>query len=99
VIDLEKPEAAVRAADTLKALGHPVRVRIVAVLTGGETHVSALSERLGVAQPIVSQQLRILRMRGLVEVTRVNGLAVYRISEPSLYQLVDCLRSCRRHEV
>ncbi len=97
MIELEQAARAALASETLKALGHPVRLRIVAALVEGPLHVGALAERLGVPQPVVSQQLRILRMRHLVEATRVSGLAVYRISEPSLYQLVDCLQGCRRH--
>ena len=45
----EDGEQAALIAETLKALAHPVRIRIVAILTGGPQHVSALTERLGVS--------------------------------------------------
>ena len=82
------------AAQILKALGHPVRLQIVAVLCQGEVHVGALSEQIGAPQAVVSQQLGILRMRGLVAATRQGGRAVYRLQEPRLRQLIDCMEGC-----
>ena len=90
----EEPSAAEEAAEVLKAIAHPVRLRIVAILCDEELHVNALAERLGVPQSIVSQQLRILRMRSLVSVTRTNGHAYYRLTQPHLRQMVQCMDSC-----
>ena len=47
-------------------------------------------------QPIISQQLRILRSNGLVAATRENGFAVYRLEEPALRDLVGCMEKCHR---
>jgi len=81
----------------LKALGHPVRLRIIALLCGSDFNVSELAERLGLAQAVISQQLRILRMSRLVEVRRENGFALYSLGEPSLRRLIDCMQSCAVH--
>src|SRR5512145_3102921 len=83
-------------AELLKAVAHPLRIRIVAVLCTGEETVGDLAERVEAPQPIVSQQLRILRAQGLVEATRADGFAVYRIAEPALYDLVCCMEKCSR---
>ena len=88
------PERARHVTEILKALAHPVRIRIVAILCEGDQHVNALSELLGVKQAIVSQQLRILRMRGLVDVSRLNGFAYYRVAEPKLREMVSCMEQC-----
>ena len=85
-----------RAAEILKAVAHPLRLRIVALLCDEELHVNALAERLGKSPAIVSQQLRILRMNHLVEAERENGLAHYRLVEPQLLNLVRCLAGCKR---
>ena len=77
---------AVHLADILKALAHPVRLQIIAILCEGEENVNGLAERLAVKQAIVSQQLRILRMSGLVGVTRENGFSCYRLAEPRLHE-------------
>ena len=82
------------AAEVLKAIAHPLRLRIVAVLCERSEHVNGLAERLQVPQSIVSQQLRILRMRGLVASSRENGLSVYRLAEPNLKKIVNCMEMC-----
>ena len=82
-------------AELLKALGNPLRLRIVALLAEGERHVSALAEALDVAPAIVSQQLRILRMEQLVAATRRNGQAVYRLIDSRVQRMLECIE-CRR---
>ncbi len=89
----DRPRAAF-LADVLKALAHPARLRIVAALCEGETNVIGLAERLGLRQAIVSQQLRILRMSGLVAAERRRGFAVYALAQPRLRDLVACLEGC-----
>jgi len=88
------PDRANHVAELLKALAHPIRIRIVATLCQGEAHVSALAERLQVKQAVVSQQLQILRTHRLVAVAREHGFARYRLAEPQLRQLVCCMENC-----
>jgi DNA-binding transcriptional ArsR family regulator len=89
--DVEKAD---RITDILKAVAHPLRLRIVAVLCAREMQVNALAERLGAPQAIVSQQLRILRMHRLVTAVRANGHVTYRLQEPRLRDLVGCMEHC-----
>lgn len=92
---LARDEArAARIAEVLKAVAHPLRVRIVAILCLGEQHVNALADSLGVPQAIVSQQLRILRLHDLVAANRQDGFAFYRLAEPQLRSLVSCMEKC-----
>ncbi len=91
----ERPRAK-HLADILKALAHPARLRIVAALCEGQESVIGLAERLDLKQAIVSQQLRILRMSGLVEAARENGFSLYGLAEPRLRELMTCLDGCRR---
>ncbi len=92
---VEDSERAAQIAEIMKALAHPLRIQLVAVLClEGELHVNALAERLGQKQAIVSQQLRILRMRGLLAATREGGLAKYRVAEPRLREMVRCMEGC-----
>lgn len=89
-------ERAEHVAEVLKAVAHPLRIRIVAILCKADAHVTALAEQLDVPQPIVSQQLRILRGAGLVEASREDGFAFYRVAEPALHDLVCCMERCTR---
>jgi DNA-binding transcriptional ArsR family regulator len=91
---IDSTRRAAHLADILKALGHPARLRIVAALCGGGQTVTDLSSMLCIPQAIVSQQLRILRMSGLVEAARKEGFALYTLAEPRLRQLVKCLEGC-----
>jgi ArsR family transcriptional regulator len=90
----DDPAGCVLGAELLKAIAHPLRLRIVSILCQGEQHVGALAERLDVPQAIVSQQLRPLRMRDLVEVRRQDGFAYYRLSEARLRRVIRCLEGC-----
>lgn len=51
-------------AEFFKALAHPVRIRILEVLRGGEKSVTELQQALNLDQSAVSQQLSILRAKG-----------------------------------
>lgn len=92
-LDLER---AAQISELLKAVAHPLRLRLVAALAEGDARVGELSERLGAAQAIVSQQLRILRMSGLVRLARHGGVPCYQLAEPRLRDLLACVQGCRR---
>jgi ArsR family transcriptional regulator len=91
---LGDPHRATRAAEMVKALGHPLRLQIVALLCSGAQHVSAIAQRLDCPQAILSQQLRILRVREVVRVTRANGFSYYRLAQPGLKNFVRCIAGC-----
>jgi DNA-binding transcriptional ArsR family regulator len=92
------PERAGVLAEILRAVAHPLRLRIIAALCHEDIHVTALAVRLGAKQAIVSQQLRSLRMLRLVDGRRENGLVRYHLVEPRLRDLVACLSGCRSGE-
>ena len=58
--------------DTLKVLAHPVRLRILALLHGGELCVCEVAEVLGLAPSTVSEHLTGLRRTGLVRERKVG---------------------------
>jgi ArsR family transcriptional regulator len=80
----------------LKSVAHPIRLGILSSLARGPAHVGALVAELDTPQPIVSQQLRILRMTGVVSVERNDGFAVYSLREPQLRVLLNCIENCCR---
>jgi DNA-binding transcriptional ArsR family regulator len=73
------PEAFEKAADLLRALSHPVRLRIIELLGGGELCVKNLEETLEISQSSVSQHLTRLRYAGLIESERKGHLVCYRL--------------------
>jgi ArsR family transcriptional regulator len=92
-VDISPSDAEV-AAEILKSLGHPLRLRIVSALSGGPLHVKALAERLEAPPAIISQQLRILRSANLVGARTEGGYAYYQITEANLFNMLNCMSSC-----
>ncbi len=91
-------ELAERRAAILGALGHPVRLRLVAALCLGEERtVTELCELLDVPQPTASRQLSWLRLHGLVQTRPAGGFRWYSLAFPQLVNLMDCLADCRRN--
>ncbi len=79
-------------AEFFKALAHPIRIRIVDCLRGGEKGVNELSEMLELEPANVSQQLAVLRVRNIV-VGRKSGSSVfYSVSDPALFKLLDAAK-------
>ena len=76
-------------ADLFRVLGHPVRVRVLQLLRGGELGVGALQNALDVDSSSTSQHLTALRKQGLV-VSRKEGTSVfYRIRDPRTLELLE----------
>ena len=74
--ELIPEETLEKKAETLKAVAHPVRLQIVNILMNGERSVGDLVKRLGTKQSLTSQQLSILKSRGVLR-SRRNGNVVY----------------------
>ena len=83
-------------ADILKAMGHPIRMRIMRFLGDGERPVAAIVEAVGARQSNVSRHLSLLRHSGVLK-SRKSGLQVfYSLSSPELSQAVDSVLVCVR---
>lgn len=89
-----RPEVLTRAADVIRLLGHPDRLRIVEVLEQGEVPVSDIVDRLALPQPAVSQQLSRLRAHRVVAARRQGNQVYYRIVEPKVAHVLNCIRTC-----
>ena len=77
-----------RQADYFKALAHPVRLQILAILLQGESCVCHIMELLDKRQAYISQQLSVLKQAGLVA-DRKDGLFVYyALRDPHLAQII-----------
>ena len=83
-----------RAAETIKLLGHPERLKIVEVLEAGESTVSDIQAELGLPQAIVSQHLAKLRGLGIVAAERDGVHVYYRVMEPKVRHILECIRKC-----
>ena len=85
-------ELQVFKAQFFRALAHPARIRMLEILVRGSRTVQELQEELGLDQPIVSQQLAVLRNQGIVSAQK-EGLSVrYALRDPLVTALLDVAR-------
>jgi DNA-binding transcriptional ArsR family regulator len=76
-------------ADFFKALSHPMRIRILEVLSEGEQNVNELQAILGSEGSAVSQQLAVLRAKNLVNSVKEGTTVVYSLRDPLIKDLLD----------
>jgi DNA-binding transcriptional ArsR family regulator len=79
-------------AEFFKALGHPLRIRVLEVLAEGDQSVSELLEQVSVEQPNLSQQLGILRRAGFVVARREGSNVIYALADPRIADLLAVSR-------
>jgi arsenate reductase (thioredoxin) len=83
------PEAV--SVELARALGDPLRWRIVELLATEQLCVAHLAEELGAAQPLVSHHLKVLRQAGLIEPDRYRYWTYYRLRPGALVRLAATL--------
>jgi ArsR family transcriptional regulator len=79
-------------AEFFKALGHPVRIRVLELLTEGERSVSELLEQISVEQSSLSQQLGVLRRAGFVVARRDASNVIYALADERIVDLLAVSR-------
>jgi DNA-binding transcriptional ArsR family regulator len=78
-------------AARFRAMGEPMRLRILQQLERGECSVSALAEGLGATQPNVSKHLKILQDAGLLKRRPQGNNAYYAIADPTVFELCEMI--------
>jgi len=89
----DNPIVAEAAASLAQALAHPVRLQILELLRDEGAYVMHMTTALGRPQANVSQHLAILRAAGLVADEREGMTVIYRVRDPRVFDLVDCLKA------
>ncbi len=85
-------ELLVEYAKKLKAVGHPIRLRLLCLIARQEDPcVSDLWKCLKQPQPVISQHLAILKENGIVEAEVQKTRRVYSIADPFIKGLVDTI--------
>ncbi|NBH11664.1 MULTISPECIES: ArsR/SmtB family transcription factor [Amycolatopsis] len=82
------PSVLTDAGDLLRALAAPVRIAIVLQLRAADRCVHELVDALDVAQPLISQHLRVLKTAGVVQGERRGREVVYRLADDHLAHIV-----------
>lgn len=80
-------------AELFRTLGHPVRIRVLELLSEGDHAVHQLLAKVEVEPSALSQQLGILRRAGLVRQQRIGGEVVYSLMAPAVRDLLAAART------
>ncbi len=75
-----------------RALAHPIRIRILEILSDGDRSVQELQDELKVDQPLVSQQLAVLRGKNIVASRKLGTTVKYAIRDPLVGELLKTAR-------
>lgn len=80
-------------AEFFKTLGHPVRIRVLELLSMREHAVSELLAEIDIEPAGLSQQLAVLRRAGLVTTRREGSAVHYSVASPRVSELLAVARS------
>jgi ArsR family transcriptional regulator len=80
-------------AEFFKTLGHPVRIRVLELLSIREHAVSELLTAIEIEPANLSQQLAVLRRAGLVRTRKEGSSVFYSVTSPEVSELMAVARS------
>ena len=80
-----------QAAECLRTLAHPHRLRIIQMLLGGRYTVGALAEACEIPSHMASEHLRLMQRCGFLDVEKEGRCVYYTIAEPHLAAIMACI--------
>jgi DNA-binding transcriptional ArsR family regulator len=89
--DLIDLDALGQAAECLRTLAHPHRLRIVELLLGGRYTVGELAESCGIPSHMASEHLRLMQRCGFLASEREGRTVYYSVVEPHLANIMNCI--------
>lgn len=89
---LTRDEDIFRAARSLKAMSHPLRLKILCTLGDQEVSVQDIVEHVGTSQSNISQHLAILRDKGILAARKDANRVYYRVGDNRTLQLIGMMR-------
>ena len=93
VAGLTDLDALEQAAECLRTLAHPHRLRIVQMLLRGRYTVGELAEACGVPSHMASEHLRLMQRSGFLTSEKDGRKAFYQVSEPHLANIMACVEA------
>jgi ArsR family transcriptional regulator len=89
---IEKDEHIEQASRALKAMSHPLRLKILCVLGDNEVSVQDIVDNVGTSQSNISQHLAILRDKGVLRTRKDANRVFYRVADTRTLQLISMMR-------
>jgi ArsR family transcriptional regulator len=89
---MKREEDIERASRSLKAMSHPLRLRILCILGDQEVSVQEIVECVGTSQSNISQHLAILRDKGILASRKDANRVFYRVGDARTLRLIDMMQ-------
>ena len=86
-------DALQQAAECLKTIAHPHRLRMVQMLLTGRYTVGELAEACGIPSHMASEHLRLMQHCGLLGSEKEGRKTYYEIAEPHLENIMTCIEA------
>ena len=88
-----------RASRSLKAMSHPLRLKILCVLGNREVSVQDIVENVGTSQSNISQHLAILRDKGILKSRKDANRVYYKVGDDRTLKLIEMMQNvfCSTH--
>ena len=81
-----------RASRSLKAMSHPLRLKILCTLNDQEVSVQDIVEQVGTSQSNISQHLAILRDKGILHSRKDANRVYYKVGDARTLKLISMMR-------
>lgn len=89
---LDKEEHIEQASRAMKAMSHPLRLKILCVLGDKEVSVQDIVDHVGTSQSNISQHLAILRDKGVLKTRKDANRVFYRVGDTRTLKLIGMMR-------
>jgi ArsR family transcriptional regulator len=89
---MDKEEHIEQASRAMKAMSHPLRLKILCVLGDKEVSVQDIVDNVGTSQSNISQHLAILRDKGVLKTRKDANRVYYRVGDTRTLKLIGMMR-------
>lgn len=86
-------ESLQQAAECLKTIAHPHRLRMLQMMLEGEYTVGELADACEIASPMASEHLRLMQRCGFLDARKEGRFVYYCVIEPHLANLMACVEN------
>ena len=87
-----KAENIEQAAVAMQAMSHPLRIKILCLLSSGEMMVQEITDAVGSTQSNISQHLAILKACGMIHSRKAATKVLYRIKDERILKMISLTR-------
>jgi ArsR family transcriptional regulator, zinc-responsive transcriptional repressor len=92
-VKLTDLESLREAAECLRTLAHPVRLRMVQMMLQGEYTVGELAEACEIPSHMASEHLRMMQHCGFLSRRQEGRRIYYQVAEPTVQRVMNCIES------